>query len=67
MTATVVVTAIGGVLIGMAALSFKALNGTYSLANVVLDGASGFLWLVARAEPTGKVILASHLRTARNV
>ncbi|MGH3930146.1 MAG: hypothetical protein ACRDTF_09240 [Pseudonocardiaceae bacterium] len=47
MTAIVVTGAVCGGLLGVAALSFKALGGTYLLTNIVLDGASGFLWLAA--------------------
>ncbi|MGH3923762.1 MAG: sensor histidine kinase, partial [Pseudonocardiaceae bacterium] len=47
MTAIAVTGAVCGGLLGVAALSFKALDGTYLLTNIVLDGASGFLWLAA--------------------
>lgn len=43
----VVAAALCGALLGVAALSFKASDGSYPLADIVLDGASGFLWLAA--------------------
>ncbi len=43
----VVAAVLCGAPLEVAALSFKALDGTYPLADIVLDGASGFLWLAA--------------------
>ncbi|MGH3913385.1 MAG: hypothetical protein ACRDTC_08245, partial [Pseudonocardiaceae bacterium] len=47
MTVTVVASALAGALVGVAALSFKAQDVTYPLADIVFDGIGGFLWLAA--------------------
>ena len=47
MTVIVVAGAVCGGLLAVAALSFKALDGSHPLADTVLGGASGFLWLAA--------------------
>ncbi len=54
------VAAVLGVLLGVAALTFKAQAGGYAAADIALDGASGFLFLAAGA-------VAHHRRPANRV